>query len=226
MKKKYIIIICCIILFISTIFAVAFLIKTNSLINNENVKINVQQLTDSLQGTWFFAAFDKDMECIVRFDGDTIECDGNKQLFPSGSFTINNNGHMIIKQGEFDLMIDKPTDEVCKFIDTNSGHQYTIIKKSSDQSVSKDELLGDWTVLLHGNTFVSNEQLSITDNTIKLYKDNNDNAVLNSMYSFDESSVITLDSSSLMLKTIKIEKDIICFIEKDSGYVWEIKKVR
>lgn len=187
-----------------------------------------------LQGTWRIASstdagltFANDNEFAV-FTDKNVDIYKNNLSTPvsSGAYTVNGDRVRINDLGkEYEMNI--ATDNVIHLYYTNDTHFSLVRHANSDMTpveVDKTIFSGKFTVLCHGGSAVTDEYIVFSENTMELYKNGSDTPATVSSYTWTENDKFSATELNMVMTPYIISDNSICFVEEETGYVWELKK--
>ena len=220
MKNKIWVIIGSLVIVLAIVAAGIFLFST------KDVKPAARNFT--LEGTWKLFNYNTAMvdEQYLVF------ADGTVNGYKNGSATPNITSKFEYSTGMLRLTdlgvvykVDEITDNCLALYDANVT-EYALVRGTGDgiscPTFDWDLLNGAWDVVLHGKDFVGSEQMVFDGASVKVYRDGNATAYLDSTFTIEEGNMLAVSSIGLKLNLCYLDSDIAVLVETHTGYAYEL----
>lgn len=120
--------------------------------------------------------------------------------------------------------IAEKTDNYLVFIDDSDKSEWKVIRYS-EKNVSVDWILGDWNVIMHGDTLSADEKVVFDKDTIKDLKNGSTEPSISSAYSWKNDKSIYVDALNMDVYLYYIDDNTLVMRQGQDGYVWELQKL-
>ncbi len=161
---------------------------------------------------------------VVEFQNNEFRDYKNGETTPNLTSAYNlKNDRLELKDISKVYYIAKKTENYLIFIDDSDKSEWKVIRNSGE-NVSKDWLLGDWNVIMHGDSLIANEKVTYDKDTIKIYKDDSSEPSVTSQYSWKNDNVIYADVLSMNVYLYYVNEKTLIMRQEQDGYVWELTK--
>lgn len=222
MKKKVLFISLAVIVFAAIVAMIAFVLSGNDDPGNEPYAFNIS-------GTWAVVAnVDNGSPLFIdgqfmTFSADSASSykDGSKEPFVTSSYTIVGNTLKLSDiSREYTFTVD--TQNYIRLYESPTKWMILVRYPNSDLSdVELTSILGKWNVLYKANGPTS-DFLEFTENTLCYYSNGATDPSVTSPYSWNNGSIFA-DKLNKEFQCHVVSESVIVFIEKDTGYVWELE---
>ena len=176
-----------------------------------------------LQGDWQIVFTDQ-----VPTAGETISFQEHDMTFcRNGEILWNDewqirNSRITAQDESFEYIVEVATEDCVKLISADSSSTLSLIPAAVMEGTFDGSLLvGEWNVLVHGNSLTKQEKIQFTEEDLTLYKDSK--VYIESDYVFED-GVLNVKQNSLTLKIIPLSENDLIMLDEDGGYVWQIQK--
>ncbi len=153
--------------------------------------------------------------------------DGSKEPFATSSYKLTGNTLKLPDIGrEYTVTID--TENYIRLYESPTRWMVLIRYPNSDLSPvapDRDNLKGKWNVLYKASGPVS-EVLEFTDDTLNDYRNGATTPDASSPYSWKNDNTIFAERWNKEFEYHYVSESVIMFIEVDTGYIWELERIK
>ena len=118
------------------------------------------------------------------------------------------------------------TDNYIRLYESSSVYMELIRfanKDLSDLDFTEDVVVGKWDVAYRNTSeVIADEKLNFSDGTLDDYRNGSTEPIASVPYYWDENGYICVDALGAKMQCYPLSKDILIFVEADTGYVWEL----
>ncbi len=222
MNRKYFMRIGTVIIVAALLCAAIFLFSTKDQSEKSQGSLD-SQIYELVQGDWQVAFVDQipGVDETISFQGDELIVTRGAEVIKDGKYQIQN-GRIIAQDKSVEYILEIVTEAYIKLISAMDSGTFSLIPKTNvEKTIDKNLLLGDWNVLVHGNSKAEQERICFAEKNLTMYRDGK--VYLESEYSFQD-GVLNLKQGSLVLKMIPLSETNIIMLDQEGGYVWQIQK--
>ncbi len=202
--------------------AAAFLFVTKDQLETSQDSADLRTY-ELLQGDWQIVFTDQVPtagETISFQEHDMTFC-RNGEILWNGEWQIRNS-RITAQDESFEYIVEVATEDCVKLISADSSSTLSLIPAAVMEGTFDGSLLvGEWNVLVHGNSLTKQEKIQFTEEDLTLYKDSK--VYIESDYVFED-GVLNVKQNSLTLKIIPLSENDLIMLDEDGGYVWQIQK--
>lgn len=202
--------------------AAAFLFVTKDQLETSQDSADLRTY-ELLQGDWQIVFTDQVPtagETISFQEHDMTFC-RNGEILWNGEWQIRNS-RITAQDESFEYIVEVATEDCVKLISADSSSTLSLIPAAVMEGAFDGSLLvGEWNVLVHGNSLTKQEKIQFTEEDLTLYKDSK--VYIESDYVFED-GVLNVKQNSLTLKIIPLSENDLIMLDEDGGYVWQIQK--
>lgn len=196
---------------------ILFLCQTSSTEKNVNI---------DLGGSWrVISKVDEYVEDeVIEFqDGEFKDYrDGSTSPSLESSYKLTNDRLELNDLSKVFYIAEK-TDNYLIFIDDSDKTEWKVIR-NSEVNISVDWIIGDWSVIMHGDSLTANEKVTYDSNTIKIFKDGSSEPSVSSSYSWKNDNTIYVDVLGMDVYLYFVNDNTLIMRQEQDGYVWELTK--
>lgn len=227
MKKRMVYVVCTIILIAVVSGLILFALSGDNTSKSENVNV---------EGTWKVVTYVNngaatlvENEYMVFSDGcANAYREGNEEPYASSKYTIDASLLMNLPDISRKYTIDSKSLNHMRLYENANSYMYLIRypnKDMSDIEVDASLIYGRWDIVYRdSDTNYSDEYLIFENGKMYDYHGENQEPTATMEYVWNENQIVISTINKTM--TLHIISDTeIAFIENDTGYIWELKKV-
>lgn len=148
--------------------------------------------------------------------------DGNESPYLESSYALTND-RLELKDISKVFYIAEKTDNYLIFIDDSDKSEWKVIKKPLNE-MSSDGLIGDWNVVMHGDSLTANERVIYEKDSLSIYKGGSAEPSVTSNYSWKNDNTIYFDALGMDVYLYSVNDSTLIMREEQNGYVWELTK--
>ncbi len=189
----------------------------------------------SLEGTWQMAVIMQNGiptflsgEFMV-FDGNSAACykGGGSAPVAQGEYTVSKDNILSLPSLSLEYVLDKKSDNYIRLYENES--RYTVLLRHANEDMSsvsfeRERLEGKWSVVYRYSD-IKNEVLEFTNGILNDYRGGESTPAMSSSFVWSESGIIAQDWNK-ELKLFPVSADRLLFVEADTGYVWELERIK
>lgn len=146
----------------------------------------------------------------------------SKYTFDEGRLLMNDIGK--------EYTVDAVSENVLCLYDSPTVHTALIRlpdEKLEQKALEKNAIIGSWRVVYRpGIESLASEELVFDETNLSDYRNGDSNPALVAPYRWNDGGNLVIDRIAKVFRLIPIDNDTICFIEMDTGYVWELQRIK
>lgn len=232
MKKKNLLFV------VGGVFVAIALIAMLLFVFSGDDNVELEAITIKLDGAWKVVAYIQagttnipEQEYFV-FAGETANAYQNNKSTPyaTSAYTFTAatypNWELNLPDISRKYTVSVITDNYIRLYESSSVYMELIRfanEDLSDLDFTEDIVVGKWDVTYRNTSeVIVDEKLNFNDGTLDDYRNGSTEPVASVPYYWDENGHICVDALGAKMQCYPLSKDVIIFVEADTGYVWEL----
>lgn len=199
------------------------------LLGGHSKKTEVYDVT----GTWKVVAMVENdvpvfLDCEYMTFNEPQACDYRDNLdtpFVTSKYRVTEKNALELQDLGKKYVIEAKTDNICRLYEDDKKYLLLVrCEMTNTMEYLHSELEGEWDVVYRHSDSPMEEILLFDENTISDFRNGEGKAVSVSVYEWVEEDILRAELWKKDFIYIPISKDIMVFVEGDTGYEWELHR--